>query len=142
MVGENAAMCRQPDVYTIAVIETSCDDTPEGRSKKAARMVIEGCVDPKFGPEHEDALIHAKSPIAVGRLAMGITLGHRGQDVSLVVMARVATAVKALIPHLEDSAHPSTCTCGRCVAVLATKKAMEGWNQLIEKAKKNFSLAK
>jgi hypothetical protein len=77
LIGENAALVRQPDAYTIAKIQESCDDTPHGRCMRAARLIVEGCLDPKFGPEHLDALATSKSPTAIGRLTSAILLGSK-----------------------------------------------------------------
>jgi len=77
LVGDNMALVRQPDPYVIACIESSCDQTPRGRCIRAARIIIEGSVSPKFGPEHEEALATAKSPTAVGRMVAGIIMGPK-----------------------------------------------------------------
>lgn len=77
LVGDNAAVVRQPDPYTIAKIQESCPDTPHGRCMRAAKLIVEGCVDPKFGPEHLDALINSKSATAIGRLTAAIMLGSK-----------------------------------------------------------------
>lgn len=75
LVGEDAAVCRQLDIETLAKIELSCDQSAEGRAKRSARLIIEGCISPKFGPEHEEALAKTKNPIAIGRLVFGILNG-------------------------------------------------------------------
>jgi hypothetical protein len=77
MVGEDAAIVRQPDVLTIANIESSCDQSPEGRARRAARLIIAGCVEPKFTIEHEQTLMTAKSPVAIGRLVEAIFSGKK-----------------------------------------------------------------
>jgi hypothetical protein len=77
LVGENAAVVRQPDTLTIAKIQESCPDTAHGRCMRAAKLIVEGCVSPKFGPEHLEALATAKNPNAIGRLVAAIMLGHK-----------------------------------------------------------------
>ena len=77
LVGDNAAIVRQPDVYTIACIEESCDSTPRGRAIRAARIAVEGCVSPKFGQEHVEALATTKNPVALGRIVAAIMMGPK-----------------------------------------------------------------
>ena len=77
LVGENSAIVKQPDVFTIATIETSCDNSPEGRARRSARLIIEGCVSPKFTLQHEESLMKAKSPVAIGRLVDAIFNGKK-----------------------------------------------------------------
>lgn len=77
LVGEDAALIKQPDAYTLACIETSCDMTSEGRARRTARLVIEGCVSPKFTLEHEHTLMHSKSPTAIGRIIDAIFNGKK-----------------------------------------------------------------
>lgn len=75
LVGKDAAIVRQPDAFTIATIEGSCDGSPEGRARRSARLIIEGVVSPKFTVAHEEALMKAKSPTAIGRLVLSIFAG-------------------------------------------------------------------
>lgn len=77
LVGDNAAICKQPDAFTIAKIVESCEASAMGMCRRAAMMIVEGCIDPKFGPEHIDALTTAKSANAVATLAAAITLGPK-----------------------------------------------------------------
>lgn len=77
LVGENAAVVRQPDPFTIAKIQESCPDTAHGRCMRAAKLIIEGCVSPKFGPEHLELLITAKNPNAVSRIVAAIMIGDK-----------------------------------------------------------------
>lgn len=74
-IGVDACVVKTPDIYTLSVIETSCDASAEGRAKRSARIIIEGCIDPKFGPEHETMLMTKKSPVAIGRLVLAIFEG-------------------------------------------------------------------
>jgi len=83
LVGEDAAVCRQPDIATLASIEGSCDDSPEGKRLRAAKIIIEGCVSPKFGIQHIIPLSEAKSPTAIGRLVMAILSGGKKNSVQI-----------------------------------------------------------
>lgn len=75
LVGENAAIVRQLDTLTVAKIQESCEDNAHGRCMRAARVILEGCVDPKFGPEHLETLATSKSSNAVARLNYAILNG-------------------------------------------------------------------
>jgi hypothetical protein len=77
LVGENAAICRQPDILTLSMIEGSCADTPEGKRQRAAKIIIEGCLSPKFGLQHMELLSTSKSPTAIGRLVVAILAGGK-----------------------------------------------------------------
>lgn len=75
LIGENAAVVRQLDTLTIARIQESSDDTAHGRCMRAARVILEGCIDPKFGPEHLETLATSKSSTAISRLNVAILSG-------------------------------------------------------------------
>jgi hypothetical protein len=75
LVGETAAIVRQLDTLTVAKIQESCEDNAMGRCMRAARVIVEGCVDPKFGPEHLEALATSKSSTAISRLNIAILGG-------------------------------------------------------------------
>lgn len=77
LVGELAAVCRQPDVATLAAIEASCADDHKGKCLRAAKIIVEGCISPKFGLQHIPALASAKSPTAIGRLVVAILAGGK-----------------------------------------------------------------
>lgn len=77
LVGENAAICRQPDIFTLSMIEESCPDTPEGKRQRAAKIILEGCISPKFGLQHLPVLATSKSPTAIGRLVVAILAGGK-----------------------------------------------------------------
>lgn len=77
LIGENAAKVRQADPLTISKIEESCDNSARGRCMKAARLIVECCVEPKFGPEHLEALVTAKSATAISRLTIAIMTGSK-----------------------------------------------------------------
>lgn len=80
LTGDNAAICKQPDAFTIAKIEESCDNTAHGRCVRAAKLIVEGCLDPKFGPEHIEALATAKNATAVAILAGAIISGAKKKE--------------------------------------------------------------
>jgi len=77
LTGDNAAIVRQADSFTVSKIEESCDGSAHGKALKGARLIVDCCVDPKFGPEHIEALATAKSATAVGRLVTAILVGPK-----------------------------------------------------------------
>lgn len=82
LTGEDAAVVRQCDTFTISKIAEACEDTAYGRCKRAALLIVEGCISPKFGPEHIEALITSKSSVAIGKLAAAIMVGGKKKEAS------------------------------------------------------------
>ena len=81
LTGDNAAMVRQIDSATLALIEESCPKNHEGPAMRAAKIIVEGSIKPKFRPEHVPSLMKAKSPTAVNKLVNAILLGKKNFDV-------------------------------------------------------------
>jgi len=77
LIGDEAAIVRQPDTYTVARIDESCDKTAHGMCLRNARLIVDCCISPKFGPEHIETLATSKSATAIGRLVSAILLGSK-----------------------------------------------------------------
>ena len=77
LLGDNAAIVQQADTYTVAKIDESSEKTPRGMCYRNAKLIIECCISPKFGPEHIEALALSKSATAIGRLVTAILLGSK-----------------------------------------------------------------
>lgn len=84
LTGDNAALVRQIDSCTLALIEESCPKNHEGPAMRAAKIIVEGSVRPKFRPEHIPSLMKAKSPTAVNKLVNAILLGKKNFDLMLI----------------------------------------------------------
>lgn len=77
LIGEDAAIVRQPDTYTVARIDESCDKTAHGICLRNAKLIVDCCISPKFGAEHIETLATSKSATAIGRLVSAILLGSK-----------------------------------------------------------------
>jgi hypothetical protein len=80
LIGEDAAMVRQPDALTLARVGSEADDSPEGKVRQSVLLIMECCVEPKFQAHHLEKLMREKSATAVSALISGIMAGGKKKE--------------------------------------------------------------
>lgn len=77
LIGDDAAQVRELTPLTMARVSESCDmDGKRDEAKFMARVIIEGCVSPQFGPGDEEKIMQ-RSNRAARRLFTAIIAGKK-----------------------------------------------------------------
>ena len=79
LTGPDSAIVRELTPLQMIRLGDSCTDETGNRdeSKFMGRVIVEACVEPKFGPNDAEWLVSEKSNVAVRKLYLTILRGYR-----------------------------------------------------------------